>query len=393
MASNLSGLFGGMTKSPEQYRQESIQGMTVSPAQMGQQSLNQQLISQMSNVGANIGSLAGGMMGGQTQQQGDDQRVQGVMQGLDLTNPESIRSSSNQLADMGFPQQAQALREQANEVEDRVMKRQKFNFDTQPKAATPSSLRTLIDERSQYAPGTANYILLTKAIDKATDKSSPQIVQLQQALKGTITGSKEAKEIQAQIAALGRGNVGTGTPDNIEVKDINSIRTNARADLSDYSNVINSAQGGLRFLDLGSPKAEAQVDRALAALSGDTQTSALEINLTSNSGPLGQQIANTISKLTVGGSGASSKIEKQHVLEASLIHNTLQYNSKRDEIISAYQNTNMSDSQITSIVGAPKELPKSLIKRFVEANGEKFEPTKFDYRMSANGSIQRKEKR
>jgi hypothetical protein len=312
------------------------------------------------------------------------------------TSPEFFTALSELLA-AKFPEQSQKAMEQAKKVtqetEDRAMAKEAHTYNMKPKAATPSSLRTLIDERGQYEPGTQNYILLTKAIDKATDKSEPQIVQLQQALKGAIIGSKEAKEIQAQIAALGRGNVGTGTPDNIEVKDINSIRTNARADLSDYSNVINSAQGGLRFLNLDSPKAEAQVDRALAALSGDTQTSALEINLTSNSGPLGQQIANTISKLTVGGSGASSKIEKQHVLEASLIHNTLQYNSKRDEILSAYQNTNMSDSQITSIVGAPKELPKSLIKRFVEANGEKFEPTKFDYRMSANGSIQRKEKR
>jgi len=82
MASNLSGLFGGMTKSPEQYRQESIQGMRVSPAQMGQQSLNQQLISQMSNVGANIGSLAGGMMGGQTQQQAKDTQVKEVIQSV-----------------------------------------------------------------------------------------------------------------------------------------------------------------------------------------------------------------------------------------------------------------------------------------------------------------------
>jgi len=168
MASNLSGLFGGMTKSPEQYRQESIQGMRVSPAQMGQQSLNQQLISQMSNVGVNIGSLAGGMMGGQTQQQGDDQRVQGVMQGLDLTNPESIRASSNQLADMGFPQQAQALREQANEVEDRVMKRQKFNFDTQPKTPDSTKLAKLLNEQSKYQEGTPGFKAYQGAIDKET---------------------------------------------------------------------------------------------------------------------------------------------------------------------------------------------------------------------------------
>ena len=168
MASNLSGLFGGMTKSPEQYRQESIQGMRVSPAQMGQQSLNQQLISQMSNVGANIGSLAGGMMGGQTQQQGDDQRVQGVMQGLDLTNPESIRASSNQLADMGFPQQAQALREQANEVEDRVMKRQKFEFDTQTRTPDSTKLAKLLNEQSKYQEGTPGFKAYQGAIDKET---------------------------------------------------------------------------------------------------------------------------------------------------------------------------------------------------------------------------------
>jgi len=162
----MAGLFD--YQSPENMRAARLQPLLVSGAQMGQQPLLSQLVSQMSNAGANIGATGAGMLGLQLPEEARQQQLQGVMQGVDLTNPESIRASSNQLADMGFPQQAQALREQANEVEDRVMKRQKFNFDTQPKTPDSTKLAKLLNEQSKYQEGTPGFKAYQGAIDKET---------------------------------------------------------------------------------------------------------------------------------------------------------------------------------------------------------------------------------
>ena len=145
MASNLSGLFGGMTKSPEQYRQESIQGMRVSPAQMGQQSLNQQLISQMSNVGANIGSLAGGMMGGQTQQQAKDAQVKEVIQSVsNIASPLGQAQAAYQLfTDKGMTEEAQKTMGTIQALQDDADKKEMSDAQLAAvKAKTLSDLNT-----------------------------------------------------------------------------------------------------------------------------------------------------------------------------------------------------------------------------------------------------------
>ena len=235
MASNLSGLFGGMTKSPEQYRQESIQGMRVSPAQMGQQSLNQQLISQMSNVGANIGSLAGGMMGGQTQQQGDDQRVQEVMKGVDLTNPESIMKGVDMFTQMGDSARAMALTEQADIVgqrqvaqEDRVAKQaaaakteatrvQGSQMLATKLGVTPEQARLLIDTDPKAAVALMNPELKTETV---TTKDSVLLINSQ-------TG--------AVVADL-------GAPPKTGTSITNVLPAQAKAQTA-YGGVVGTAQG------------------------------------------------------------------------------------------------------------------------------------------------------
>ena len=59
---NLSGLFN--LGSPEKIERDYLNQFLVSPAQMGQQGLLQQVVSQMSNAGANIGASGARMLGG-----------------------------------------------------------------------------------------------------------------------------------------------------------------------------------------------------------------------------------------------------------------------------------------------------------------------------------------
>jgi hypothetical protein len=420
--SEILGLFGG--QSPLQLRNNYRDSFMVSPNQMGNQNLLQQVVSMGGNAGAGVGSALGGMLGGKVAGEAEASQIEDTLRQVNQMNLPStyakMQAMSGLFAEKGLSKQsmiagaeAERLKPKAAETTKvaKLMSEQK-NFapgtpefeaygaaiekETQGAAPASSTLAKLMSEQKDFAPGTPEFEAYQAAIGKETERAQPaqpRIVQLQNAYKNLDPNSKEAKEIQRTIDAIGRGNVlDNNTPVFVDVKDINSIRSGVRPELSPFSDVINSAQQGLAFLKLGNPKAEGQVNRSLASLSGDTQTSALEINLTSNAGPLGQQIADTISRVLVGGSGAQSKLEKQHVLEASLIHNTLKYNTKRDNIINSYQNTNMSDKQITSIVGPPQELPKDLIARFLAASGQTYEPTKFDYRMSNNGSIQKREK-
>jgi hypothetical protein len=129
MDTNLSGLFGGMSKTPEQYRQESILGMTVSPEKMGQQSLNQQLISQMSNAGANIGSLAGGMMGGVLPEEVKQRDLKEIMKGVNPRDTEQLLNAAAKLQSSGYTSEAISLAEQADKIKNDTLKTQQTSLE------------------------------------------------------------------------------------------------------------------------------------------------------------------------------------------------------------------------------------------------------------------------
>lgn len=479
MANTVSGLFG--MQSPQQLQQDYLSGLMVSPAQMGQQGLLQQLTSVGANAGAMMGYGGGRLLGGKVAGEVEAGLVNKALKDVNemgITDPAQkmakigeILSANPATAKQGMIalQEANKLKVQGYEM-GAMERDENYRKDLAALGANPTTAQiTALDTKygkvpevraaataraaleaetkaaqsraatlTKYLPSTTPKEVITSLSSKASlpiyqavmkDVVNPQnefkevngkiglfnkrdgslvrdlgqvtpaatkpptIVQLQNALKDSPVGSKEAREIQAQIDALGRGNVSATPPANIDITDINSMMSNVRSKLGGSEETINTAAQGLGFLKLGSPKAQAQVDRALASLSGDTQTSALEVSLTSNAGPLGQQIVDSLNKVFVGGSGAGSKLEKQHVLEASLIHNTLKYNTSRDNMIGAFETANMTKDQITKIVGPRKELPKDLIGRFVVASGEEFEPTKFDYRMLNNGAIVRSPKK
>ena len=471
----IQGLFG--TSSPSKIKQDYLNQFLVSPAQMGQQGLLQQVVSLMSNAGANIGAQGSSMLGGKLAGEIEASYLEDSLAQVEKMNLKNEADKMAALGDLlaqkpGMGRQAMLARQEAVKLKkqdyemgamDRAQQlrkaiaaipadvtgaeratavkqaiRQFGSTDQQlallPKTPEKTKVSKLLEELANTTPGTPEHKALTAAIAKETQapatslsptakllaelknatpgtpehkalsdalekatttpgEAPPLIVKLQNALQNTTPGSKEAREIQARIDALGRGNVADTPPVNIGISDINSMMTNVRAKLGGSEEIINTAEQGLGLLKLGNPKAQAQVDRALASLSKDSQISALEVNMTSNAGPLGQQIVDTLNKIFVGGSGANSKLEKQHVLEASLIHNTLKYNTSRDNMIAAFGTANMTKDQITKIVGPRKELPKDLIGRFVVASGEEFEPTKFDYRMLNNGAIVRSPKK
>ena len=111
----MAGLFD--YQSPENMRAARLQPLLVSGAQMGQQPLLSQLVSQMSNAGANLGSAGAGMLGLQLPEEAAQQRVKDIMQGVGQDDVEGLRAASQKFADIGDTQRANALIDQANKAE------------------------------------------------------------------------------------------------------------------------------------------------------------------------------------------------------------------------------------------------------------------------------------
>ena len=203
----MAGLFD--YQSPENMRAARLQPLLVSGAQMGQQPLLSQLVSQMSNAGANIGATGAGMLGLQLPEEARQQQLQGVMQGVDLTNPESIRASSKQLSDMGYTQQAQALVQQANEVQQK-------NYDMGVLSNTQKLQQAITD-----IPADATYeqrVSQERAAIRKFGTNAQKVAITEQ--EGTV--SKEKSAVTNRGKALK-----TVFGDNMDIESVNAIAVNA----------------------------------------------------------------------------------------------------------------------------------------------------------------------
>ena len=112
------GLFN--FKTPVQRQQEYLAGLMVSPSQMGQQSLLQQIASIGTNAGALIGYGAGRMFGGKLPGEAEQETLQAInadVQKLDLPEPEKYREMAKRATAAGFDDIAVKLSDKAGEIE------------------------------------------------------------------------------------------------------------------------------------------------------------------------------------------------------------------------------------------------------------------------------------
>ena len=115
----MAGLFD--FQDPQQIRNDYMRSQMVSPAQMSQQSLLQQLTSQMSNAGTVIGNAGAGMMGLQLPEEQRQQKVQGIMQGVDLGNPQALMEASKKLSASSMHKEAQIAADRANTLNQQTL--------------------------------------------------------------------------------------------------------------------------------------------------------------------------------------------------------------------------------------------------------------------------------
>lgn len=96
MASEILGLFG--TQNPQQLQQDYLSGLMVSPAQMGQQGLLQQLISTGANAGAMMGYGGGRLLGGKVAGEVEAGLVNNA---LEQVNKMGIKDPAQKMAKIG----------------------------------------------------------------------------------------------------------------------------------------------------------------------------------------------------------------------------------------------------------------------------------------------------
>ena len=213
----MAGLFD--YQSPENMRAARLQPLLVSGAQMGQQPLLSQLVSQMSNAGANIGAAGAGMLGLQLPEEAAQQRVKDIMQGVGQDDAVGIRAAAEKFAGIGDQQRAQALTEQANSIDDRAMAIKKFNFDMKPKADKPSDIQTLLTERENFPEGSPQRVFFDKRLATLTqDATTGKAPTTHKFEKGSETIYQQWDSAAGAWKELGRAprSIGGQEPDSVQ---------------------------------------------------------------------------------------------------------------------------------------------------------------------------------
>ena len=134
MASEILGLFGN--QNPQQIRNAALESMLISPAQMGNQGLLQQIVSMGRNAGATagmgIGQMFGGKVAGEVEASYIDQALEAASK-AGGTPADKMKVVANFLADKpGMGAQYMKALEESRKLELTDLQTQKAKQDLQP---------------------------------------------------------------------------------------------------------------------------------------------------------------------------------------------------------------------------------------------------------------------
>lgn len=203
----------------------------------------------------------------------------------------------------------------------------------------------------------------------AADFGKP-FTQLDKEQKLQVNNKIEAQKI-AQSAATGTGNA--------KVADAGSALERIRIETQGSRDLLESADNGLRNLALGSGTADAQVDRALATMSGDKSLSMAEVQSIANRNGFVGTVANAVEGFTTGRMSAISRRDKRILLESYREAYVNKVNKQLDYLKGVYQSTSFSKEQVEQLI-EPRR-PKSTIEFKVETYSKfPYEPNKYDYK-------------
>ena len=151
--SNLSGLFGDVTRTARDYDLQQLEGMLVSPAQMGAQGAGARAASLMGNRGAMAGVALNRLLGGKTSEEVRNSRINDAMkkvsQGGYATEYEKMTALAQELGNMGMGAEAQQALDRATKMQIDALNIQKAQKDLEPPAT-----RDVYDDVTVFNPNT-----------------------------------------------------------------------------------------------------------------------------------------------------------------------------------------------------------------------------------------------
>lgn len=390
MTEIVQGLFG---VSPEQLQMQQDQALQARAMQYAQMSPQEQSTAAIYSGVSKLGGALGGMLGGVDPVQQQASKIASILQGSDQTSAQGFMDLYKKFSDAGMPQQAQLAVTKAQELKkaeaesgltaakteaERALvtqrNREKASADpfqqflrTQGDKVTPASLREY-----QLTGNVADLEWITKA-------SKTEIQQLQDYRDSLPSDSPKRAEVNEVIKGMGKGkgttitNVlpGEGAP---KVGDVTSFTSQVTTTLKPFKEDYDSATMGLTMLASGNPKAGAQVDRALAKASGDSQLSQAEVAAVASAGSFPQRVADSVSKFFTGGSGSLSQEQKKDVLLAFQGAAANRYNIERQRLGEVYGTSQLSPKQVEAGLGKelkPAAAPSTSTAGFSDPDKEK----------------------
>lgn len=367
MAQDIVGsLFGVSATDLQAQRQQAAQAQAMRYAQMNPA---EQVNYGGYMAGNQVGNALMGMMGAKDPELEKATKLQQLTSQFDLTSEEGLLNAARTLASNGFQPQAMAMAQRAQEVSLNNAKIGKENalakkanteksdvtdykmkaWQELAKKSTPASVQASIDNGYSLAD-------LSVSDNEKRSTTAQKLIEM-----GLVPGSPEfiklmREDVEADIRGKGssRGTTinmpGQGTP---KLSDINPTIGKVREILGPASSAVSEADQALDLLDMDNPKADAQVDRALAKLSGDSQISMAEVLAVAQAGSFPQRVVDSASKFFTGTASELSKTQKAEVLLLLREAAASKVNRERGRLGDVYRTSELSEQQVNAVLGNP----------------------------------------
>lgn len=195
MASEILGLFGG--QSPQQLRNAFLDSTMVSPQQMAQQGLLQQVVSMGQNAGSMIGAGAGRLFGGKVPGEVEQETIANIyqdIQELDLpTESAKYKVFATKLGEAGLSQQAALASKKASEAYSSELKNKETLLGIEGKTLENTLNRATIMPKVKAA-------YLANATAEAALRDSKQAFELANKINPTKVAQAKQNLATAQQA-------------------------------------------------------------------------------------------------------------------------------------------------------------------------------------------------
>ena len=193
----------------------------------------------------------------------------------------------------------------------------------------------------------------------ATEASRTRLDELV-AAHGQVKGSA-AFEQEQQESAIERARATVPMPPaagTLGIKDLQNARTQVRAEFKPYDQPLEMIDQAVEIAGVAenNSQAEAQLDKMLAQVSGDRQTSMIEVNRLANTGPVWYRVGNVFSKWLTGTQTEFSLNEKKEFLNDLREFHRARREDHETFLKDLYTQSNWPDEMVGKLFNQPEEI-------------------------------------